>query len=286
MMNPSLYLYIDGSIYTPSVLHYGAWAAKKLNLPVQVWHLLNPHREHAELADLSGNLEPGEHQELLEELVSVEEKKNRLARIQGEALLGAASAALKDRGVSTFTTKQLHGTLVDHVETESQNAALIVIGKRGRAHGQARAHLGSNMERVIREASCPVLVSALEPQPVERFLLAYDGGKSSEKALQYILNEPLLQGLECHLIRVGHATPENEKQMEEARQRLEEKKFSVISQIIAGDPAQVFSVLVEKEKIQLMVMGAYGHSRIRQFLVGSTTTEMIRSCRIPVLMFR
>ncbi|MEO0453595.1 MAG: universal stress protein, partial [Verrucomicrobiota bacterium] len=30
----------------------------------------------------------------------------------------------------------------------------------------------------------------------------------------------------------------------------------------------------------------YGHSKVRQFLVGSTTTEMIRSCRVPVLMFR
>jgi nucleotide-binding universal stress UspA family protein len=285
-MNQALYLYIDGSVYTPSVLHYGAWAAKKINLPIQAWHLLDPHREHAELADLSGNIGPGEREELLEELVSVEEKKNKLARIQGETILATAADTLKNEGISNVSAKQLHGTLVDHVEAESKSASLIVIGKRGQAHGQARSHLGSNMERVIREASCPVLVAALEPRPVERFLLAYDGGKSSEKALDYVLNQPLLQGLSCHLVRVGHATPENQKEMDQARQRLEEKNFTVESQIIAGDPAQVFSVLVEKENIQLMVMGAYGHSRVRQFLVGSTTTEMIRSCHVPVLMFR
>lgn len=285
-MNHSLFLYIDGSVYTPSVLHYGAWIAGRLDLPVQVWHLLNPHREHAELADLSGNIGPGEHEELLEELVSVEEKKNRLARIQGEAILEDAHRVLKDAGVRQITTKQQHGTLVEHVAAETGQASLIVIGKRGRAHSQARDHLGSNMERVIREASCPVLVAAMEPQPVERFLLAYDGGKSSKKALEYILSQPLLQGLSCHLIRVGHATPETQREMDEARKQLEEKGFKVDSRIIAGDPAQVFSVLVEKEDIQLLVMGAYGHSRVRQFLVGSTTTEMIRSCRIPVLMFR
>ncbi|MEO6054349.1 MAG: universal stress protein, partial [Chthoniobacterales bacterium] len=37
---------------------------------------------------------------------------------------------------------------------------------------------------------------------------------------------------------------------------------------------------------QLLVMGAYGHSRIRQLMVGSTTTAMVRTCQVPVLMFR
>jgi nucleotide-binding universal stress UspA family protein len=33
-------------------------------------------------------------------------------------------------------------------------------------------------------------------------------------------------------------------------------------------------------------MGAYGHSRIRNFIIGSTTTEMVRSVKIPVMLFR
>ncbi|MDP5776249.1 universal stress protein, partial [Pseudomonas aeruginosa] len=38
--------------------------------------------------------------------------------------------------------------------------------------------------------------------------------------------------------------------------------------------------------IDLLVMGAYGHSRIRQFLVGSTTTSMLRSTTSPLLLLR
>jgi nucleotide-binding universal stress UspA family protein len=34
------------------------------------------------------------------------------------------------------------------------------------------------------------------------------------------------------------------------------------------------------------VMGAYGHSRIRQFIVGSTTTTLLRSSDVPVLILR
>lgn len=38
--------------------------------------------------------------------------------------------------------------------------------------------------------------------------------------------------------------------------------------------------------VDLLVMGAYGHSRIRNLIVGSTTTAMLRSCQIPVLLLR
>jgi len=33
-------------------------------------------------------------------------------------------------------------------------------------------------------------------------------------------------------------------------------------------------------------MGAYGHSRLRTLIIGSMTAEMVRSCLIPVMLFR
>jgi nucleotide-binding universal stress UspA family protein len=44
--------------------------------------------------------------------------------------------------------------------------------------------------------------------------------------------------------------------------------------------------VVAQDHINLLVMGAYGHSSIRQLIVGSTTSEMIRTVKIPVLLFR
>jgi nucleotide-binding universal stress UspA family protein len=57
-------------------------------------------------------------------------------------------------------------------------------------------------------------------------------------------------------------------------------------QIEAGRPEQVISETVEREGIDLLVMGAYGHSRIRAMIIGSTTSETIRSCKIPVRLIR
>ena len=53
-----------------------------------------------------------------------------------------------------------------------------------------------------------------------------------------------------------------------------------------GEPEKVISDHVEQYNIDLLVMGAYGHSRIRNLMIGSTTTQMIRSCLVPVLLFR
>jgi nucleotide-binding universal stress UspA family protein len=33
-------------------------------------------------------------------------------------------------------------------------------------------------------------------------------------------------------------------------------------------------------------MGAYGHSRVRSLIIGSTTTGMVRSCKIPIALCR
>ena len=42
----------------------------------------------------------------------------------------------------------------------------------------------------------------------------------------------------------------------------------------------------DEHAIDLVVTGAYGHSRIREFLVGSTTTRMIRQSKVPLLLLR
>ena len=36
----------------------------------------------------------------------------------------------------------------------------------------------------------------------------------------------------------------------------------------------------------MLVMGAYGHSRIRNLIIGSTTTQMIGACKVPIMLFR
>ena len=67
---------------------------------------------------------------------------------------------------------------------------------------------------------------------------------------------------------------------------LEAGSYTVEADIVSGQPYTVISEAVEHEGIDLLVMGAYGHSRIRNLIIGSTTTKMVRSCKIPVILYR
>lgn len=62
--------------------------------------------------------------------------------------------------------------------------------------------------------------------------------------------------------------------------------FSAEIELIPGEPEQVLPAVVKAQGAALLVMGAYGHSRIRQLIVGSTTTTMLRLSEVPVLILR
>jgi nucleotide-binding universal stress UspA family protein len=276
----------DGSAYAPSVYDHSAWAAKRANASIHVLHMLPPHRESADQADLSGHIGFDTGEALLEELISFEEKKNRLARLRGKALLEDARKRLAAAGVATITTEQRHGSLVEDIEELEVSADLVVMGKRGESAALAKSHLGSNLERVIRASIRPALVAPQRFDLITSFLIAYDGGPSSEKAVQFAVDHPLLKGLTCHLLRSGRVDANAEWFLQEAAAKLREAGYEVQARATPGTPEHVICDAIKQDDIRLLVMGAYGHSRIRQFILGSTTSEMVRTSQIPVLLFR
>lgn len=283
---PTILVCTDGSVYAASVYGHAAWAAARLSASVQVLHALDHHRERADMADLSGSIGVDAQEELLEELTRLEEAKGRVAQRRAKAILQDAGRALLAAGITDVGLIQRHGALVETLEAFEEGADLIVIGKRGEAANFATLHLGANIERVIRATHRPVLVTSRAFQPIDRFLIAFDGGPSAGKAVEYAARKPLLKGLECHLLMVGQPTAAAEERMGHAVRELEQGGLTVSAAVVPGEPEAVIARAVQERGIGLLVMGAYGHSRIRQLIVGSTTTAMIRTCHVPVLMFR
>ena len=205
---------------------------------------------------------------------------------RGRAILEDARAILDRDGVTEITTRLRHGDIVETIAEVEADARVIVIGKRGEAADFAKGHLGSNLERIVRTASRPVFVASRAFRPIEKVLVAYDGGTSAMKAADHIARSPLFQGLAIHVVTVGAETPETRKGLEDARALLRAAGIDAATRIVAGRPDEVLGKLVETEGFDMLVMGAYGHSRIRSLVIGSTTTEMVRSCKVPVLLMR
>lgn len=275
---------IDGSIYTHSVIDHAAWASKRLALPIELLQVLG--RREVSGTDLSGSISADARQTLLTELARLDEERAKLIQQRARMVMDDARARLSMAGVADVTTILRHGDLLETLNEREASADLIVIGKRGEAADFASAHLGSNLERVVRASQRPILVASRAFAPINKVLIAFDGGSSVLKAVDALSRSQLMAGIDIHLVFVGSDTPEIRRRLEGAVAQLQGGGHKAQFRFASGVPDKAIAAIVEEESMNLLVMGAYGHSRIRSLLIGSTTTEMIRSCKVPVLLFR
>jgi nucleotide-binding universal stress UspA family protein len=253
---------------------------------IHVLHMLNPHHEEPAKANYSGSMGVGARTALLNELVELEAARAKIAQKRGQAILEDASAHVKAAGVKNVQADQWHGKLSDEIAKYERDADLVVLGKRGNNADFEKGHLGSNLERVVRSCQHPVLVASRAFSPMKNFVLAFDGGASALKAVDYVAREPLLRGMHCYLLYVGSGNSKIEAALAQAEATLKNAGYEVTIEQRGGEPEKVIGDIVAQDHINLLVMGAYGHSSIRQMIVGSTTSAMIRTVKIPVLLFR
>lgn len=276
---------VDVSAYAPSVADHAAWAALRMNAAVDVLHVIG-RKERGDMYDYSGALGLDANAHLLNKLAEADEASARLAQERGRVLLDATRQRLKAAGVEIIDVKHRHGSFVDTVVEMEVDCDLVVIGKRGANVDFATMHLGSNLERVVRSSTRPVMVASRAFRPIERVLLAFDGGPSARKALEYMAAKPLFGGLEFHVATVGPVNAETTASLEAAAATLRRRGSTVNTRVLQGEPETAIGDHVRNASIDLLVMGAYGHSKVRQLLVGSTTSAMVRTCLIPVMLFR
>lgn len=276
---------IDGSNYSASVCDHSAWVVEKTGAEIELIHVLGRRDSSRDAENLSGSIGLGARTELLAELAELDAQSARLALKQGRAILEDARTRLLEAGVEDVTSKLRHGEIVETIEDFEAEVDLIVIGKRGEAASLNKLHLGSNLERVVRASNKPVLVASRAFKPIKRALVAFDGGDSVKRAIDYMVEHPVFTDIECELLAVSNEAG-FQQQLDQATKRLSDAGYTVTSKIETGQPEAIISKAVENNGYDLLIMGAYGHSRIRNLIIGSTTTEMVRSCLVPVLMFR
>lgn len=277
---------VDNSSYALSVCDHAAWIAGKIASGIDVIHVLDGHHPAHDTENLSGSIGPGARSELLEELVELDARRAKLAHRIGRAILEDAKTRMLAAGITDITSKLRNGDIVDTIADFEGEAELVVIGKRGEASDFDKLLPGSNLERVIRSCEKPVLVASRAFNPIKRFLIAFDGGASVSKAIDYLSINTAFSDIECELLAATSRKSEIQPQMDKAAEKLREAGYSVTIKIESGEPETVISREVESDGYDLLIMGAFGHSRIRNLIVGSTTTEMIRACKIPILMIR
>ena len=137
---------------------------------------------------------------------------------------------------------------------------------------------------MVRQSVKPVLVVNRAFKPIERALIAFDGGQSARKAVAFVGTSPLFADVEVHLVMVGSGTDKDRNAIGWAKEVLDDR--CTRAEVIGGDVEGALKADVERVDADLIIMGAYGHSPLRSMIVGSTTTAMITRLTLPVLLFR
>ncbi|MFX1709548.1 universal stress protein [Stutzerimonas stutzeri] len=276
---------IDGSPQAAAVCDCAAWASQRLGASLTLLHVLD-RRQFPVSGDLSGIIGLGSREFLLQELATLDEKRAKLALEEGRMMLDAARQRALSAGVAQPECRQRHGDLVETLRDLQNDTRLLVIGRQGEDSGDDIQHIGSQLESVIRTMHRPILVTVGQFTPPRSLMLAFDGSATTLKGVEMLAASPLFKGLPIHLVMVGNENDAVLTQLNAARDALAAGGLEVHTAIRAGEVEPTLHAYQAEHGIDLLVMGAYGHSRIRQFFVGSTTTSMIRTTRTPLLLLR
>lgn len=274
---------IDNATFADEVCDYAAWAAHQTALPVTLLHVLD--RDRFPIAgDLSGYIGLGSREHLLAELTNLDEQRAKLALENGMSVLKYAQQRIVLTGQEAPQTRQQHGHLIDTLKELQPEASLIVMGWGHEVNDAGTRALGSQLESIIRTLHCPILVASFAFKQPQRVMLAFDGSPAALETAKRLAGSSLCKSLPIHVVMVGTDSVERSAQLESARLTLTEAGCTVNVATMEGDVETALHDYLAKNAIDLLVMGAYGRSRLRQLLAGSITTHLLATSNIPLLI--
>lgn len=275
---------IDDSCYAEAVCDYAAWSSQRMGAPLSLLHVLDePHGEGTR--NLSGSIGFDAQEDLLKELTELDAKRAKIAMDQGKLMLNAARERALAAGIENVEVRQRHGELISTLKELEKETLMLVAGKRGAENASAHGHIGSHIENIIRALHQPILIAQQTFSPPTKIMLAFDGSATTRKGVDILAASPLLRNIPCHLVMVGGDELARE-QLTAAQEILTNAGFEAPTAMIFGEPETALHNYQQQENIDLLIMGAYGHSRIRHLIVGSTTTAMICKAKISLMVLR
>jgi nucleotide-binding universal stress UspA family protein len=209
------------------------------------------------------------------------ELQDRLTAMGKKALDEAAKSASK-AGVE-FTQEQTMGLPGDILATAVRSYDCLFIGKRGVTEGDMKG-FGKEVLHVARHCPRPVLVADKQYDPFDNALIAYDGSPEAARALRVALDLGGKGGYKLHIVTVSEPQRAGETTMNEARSYLAPHGIDAEYHLMSGDPAEQILFAAAKHSCGMVIMGAFGHRTIFERAFGATTEELLRTCKLPVLL--
>ena len=280
-MIKSILVTLDGSEHSLTASRYAIWLAQRLQATVVGMHVVDVvslEGSGAFLHDVSGSLG-------FEPYLDFSSKMRDALQERGKAIVDQFLAACTEAGVRADTLLST-GIIANEICEHARAADLVVVGHRGMNERFSTGLLGGTTESVTRKCPKPVLVCPEEFQPVTRPLLAYDGSPRAAAAMHEAAELATALGLPLTVLYVGKDDAATHRLLEESRRYLATHRVESEYVIRPGYANEVIVETIAAGQHDLLVIGAYGHSRIIEMVLGSTTEYVLRNASVPVFLCR
>jgi nucleotide-binding universal stress UspA family protein len=283
----SILICTDGSPYAAIALRYGRYLAEMMALVVKVLFVEDVRLTQGPL--LTGYYGPvgmapsPAYPAFYDDLVKTVKEQGRRAMDEARAAFEGTSLEVE------YLVRD--GIVRDCILEEARTVDLLCLGRQGEHGDWEGDDLGSTVEKVLRRSARPVLVTPGEFHEITRLLVAYDGSQPANRALRVACSLASDEGFEMIVAVVAESADERpfgERKQHEARELAAAYK-DVDTQVVLLEGEEEERQLIEhaaQQGCDLIVMGAYGESRIREWLVGSTTSGVLARATTPVLCVR
>jgi nucleotide-binding universal stress UspA family protein len=279
-MIKSILLAVDGSVYTDSVLDHGIDLAKKLNAFLRVVTVIDV-RIYEWVLNTGGE---GYMPVIPSNVFHDESFKFHNER--AEALIKTVNDKLQSSGIK-FESEKLEGSPVEIICELSRQVDLVIMGTRGDYAKWGDRMLGATLESVSRQSYAPIMIVENKFKTFEHIICAYDRSDYSNHALKLTaflggsLNYPV------EVVNIDDDVHERKATLDEAKKYLDPYELDVQYRHEAGNADEILIQMTkDAPKPSILMMGSYGHSRIREAIIGSTTVQVMRSAIKPIIVAR
>ncbi len=164
----------------------------------------------------------------------------------------------------------------------------MVIVKMNYAPGIQPLHkLRSGFRTLVRKSSQPLLVVPGYMRNVKRLLLAYDGSPKSKEAMYIAAYLAISWKVELYILttyRDDTFKDEMKKHINDARSYMRFGNVYYRAHLRKGLSGQNILNFVNEKEIDMVIMGSYGSSPLKEVMSGSTIDYVLDGIQIPVLI--
>lgn len=273
---------VDGSRFSIQAQEVAVDIAKKFNSKVTVLYVI-PHEIKHPPAEYSTQVP----ESIRKEMEGWFSQKGAQA-LEGAKMLFAGEKVQVDTILEEFADPP--ETILD--VAREKKADLVVMGNRGTSEIES-FDLGGVAEKVSKHAECPVLI-VKKGTAISKILVAVDGSKHAQKALEHAAQLALKYGAAVTLLNVAqtvlpHIKTETAKSMgdrvvSEAAAKVKELK--VDKRVEIGHPAKIILDIAKKGNYDLIALGSKGLSPAKRFVFGSVSDKVARHAHCSVLIVK